>query len=109
MKVLVFGASGRTGHQIVAQALARKLVVTTFVRKPEKLAVHDSALYVVQGDVADYDGVAAAVMGQDAVISVLGVSTLQVEPLMERQTAPKWKFSLYPTRPVSVPPLNATP
>ncbi len=75
MKVLVFGASGRTGHHIVTQALARKLLVTAFVRKTEKLTITNNALHVVQGDVTDYNGVAATVIGHDAVISALGVST----------------------------------
>ncbi len=75
MKVVVFGASGRTGQHIVAQALARKLMVTAFVRHPEKLLMTDPALHVVQGDVADYDGVASTIIGHDAVTSALGVGT----------------------------------
>jgi putative NADH-flavin reductase len=45
------------------------------VRDPEKLTIADSALRVVQGDVAEYERVAVAMLGQDAVISVLGVGT----------------------------------
>ncbi len=33
MKLLVFGASGATGRQVVTQALARDFAVTAFVRK----------------------------------------------------------------------------
>jgi len=60
MKVLVFGATGGTGRQVVEQARAAGHEVTAFTR-----AAH--------GDVtADRDAVARALRGQDAVISALG-------------------------------------
>ena len=73
MRVLVLGASGATGHEVVRQALALELSVTAFVRDPARLTVGGPTLRVVQGDVGDYTAVAGAVEGQDAVISTLGV------------------------------------
>lgn len=75
MNVLVFGASGRTGRELVQQALAQGHIVTAFVRDPAKLAIEHANLRVVRGDVIDYASVERAVAGQDAVLSALGAST----------------------------------
>jgi putative NADH-flavin reductase len=74
MRVLILGASGATGLEVVQQALAQGLSVTAFVRDPDRLTVGGPTLRVAQGDVGDYAAVASAVEGQDAVISTLGVS-----------------------------------
>ncbi|MBI5908346.1 MAG: SDR family oxidoreductase [Betaproteobacteria bacterium] len=74
MKLLVLGATGATGLQIVTQALERAHEVTAFVRDPDKLAISDRRLRVVTGNILDNArAVAEAVRGQDAVISALGV------------------------------------
>ena len=74
MKLVVFGATGGTGLQIVEQALAAGNSVTAFVRSPEKLRLEHPALVVAQGDVQAAPAVAQAIAGQDAVISALGPS-----------------------------------
>jgi putative NADH-flavin reductase len=71
-RVLVIGATGGTGQQLVRQALERGYEVTASVRDPAKLQVTHPNLAVLRGDVLDYASVAAAVQGQDAVISALG-------------------------------------
>ena len=71
-RVLVIGATGGTGQQLVQQALDRGWEVTALVRDPAKLQVTNPQLAVLKGDVLDYQSVAAAVRGQDAVISALG-------------------------------------
>jgi len=73
MKLLIFGANGGTGRQLVAQALAQGHLVTAFVRNPAKLAVAHQSLQIVQGDALRYANVEPAVAGQDAVLSALGV------------------------------------
>ena len=72
LKLLVIGATGRTGQQIVSQALERGFFVTAFVRNRQKLQIEHENLTVVKGNVLDYSSVEAAVDGQDAVISALG-------------------------------------
>ncbi len=42
MKLLVLGASGRTGRLVVEQALAAGHTVTALVRSPEKLTIRNS-------------------------------------------------------------------
>ncbi|MDO8964474.1 MAG: SDR family oxidoreductase [Coriobacteriia bacterium] len=72
MRILVLGATGRTGAQVLEQALGHGHDVTAFVRDPARLtAVHDR-LQVVVGDVSDPAAVQDAVDGHDAVISALG-------------------------------------
>ena len=72
MKLLVLGASGGTGKQLVQQALGQGHLVTAFVRDPAKIEVPHPNLRVVRGDVLQPDTVEAAVAGQDAVLSALG-------------------------------------
>lgn len=73
--MVVFGASGGTGREVVRQALAQGHAVTAFVRDPAKLAIEHSGLSVVKGDVADDAAVERAVRDQDAAIVALGAST----------------------------------
>ena len=73
MNILVIGASGLTGQQIVKQALARGHLVTAFVRRPDALAIADQRLRTVIGDATqDKSKVAEAMHGQEVVISALG-------------------------------------
>jgi len=72
MRVLIIGASGGTGRQLVHQALERGHEVTALVRNPSKLDMQHERLTVTQGNVLDYPAVAAAVEGQQAVLSALG-------------------------------------
>ncbi len=67
MKLIVFGASGRTGRRILQQAAATD-EVTAFERTERVLPAH--RLFV--GDALDPDAVGAAMAGQDAVLSALG-------------------------------------
>ena len=74
MKVLVLGATGATGQQIVTQALEQAHEVTAFVRNPDRLTISKDRLRVITGSVTEAGGaLAEAVRGQDAVISALGV------------------------------------
>ncbi len=87
MKVLIIGATGGTGRELVKQSLVRGHSVTALVRKPETLQMgqtprpFDSAQgdikeanspKIMQGNVLDYESVSRAVEGQDAVLSALG-------------------------------------
>jgi putative NADH-flavin reductase len=71
-RVLIVGATGGTGRQLVTQALERGYEVTALVRDPSRLQVDHPQLRVIQGDVLDEGSVEAAMRGQDAVLSALG-------------------------------------
>ncbi|MBC8170921.1 MAG: NAD(P)-dependent oxidoreductase [Anaerolineae bacterium] len=72
MKIAVFGAGGMIGQRIVNEALARGHEVTAVVRDPAKFTPVSADVKVVKGDVLDSDSVAAAVAGQDVVVSSVG-------------------------------------
>ena len=80
MRVTVFGASGRTGRELVQQGLARGHEITAFVRERSKLPLEHERLTVVEGDARDPDLVAKAVDGADGVISVLALMAPDREP-----------------------------
>ena len=71
-RVLVIGATGGTGQQLVKQALERGYEVTALVRNPTKLSFTHPQLTVVRGDVLESAAVSAAMQRQDAVLSALG-------------------------------------
>lgn len=71
MKLLVLGATGPTGRELVSQALAQGHEVTAFARRPEAVT---QGVRVVQGDaMRDPYSVAEALKGQEAVVSALGL------------------------------------
>jgi len=74
-RILVLGATGPSGRQVVAQALDRGHEVTAFVRHPEKLATAIAdRICVLRGSVTDdAKALSEAVRGAEAVISTLGV------------------------------------
>ena len=72
MRVLVVGASGRTGRPLVGQALEAGHEVTALVRDPARLPVEHERLRIVRGDVLDVSALERVVEGQDAVLSVIG-------------------------------------
>ena len=71
MNLLIVGATGGTGQQLVMQALERGHRVTALVRR-QRPAEQRPGLTTVLGDVLDPPSVDGAVQGQDAVLSALG-------------------------------------
>lgn len=72
MKLVVFGASGRTGKPLVEQALNAGHEVVAFVRSPEKMTQQHENLTIVKGDAMNAADVDGAIAGADAVLSTLG-------------------------------------
>ncbi|RUL91494.1 NAD(P)H-binding protein [Verrucosispora sp. FIM060022] len=68
MNIVVFGAGGRAGRQVVAEARRRGHQVTAVVRDPAR---HNNLadVRIVAGDVTDAVSIAAAAAGHDAAIS----------------------------------------
>ncbi|TMB48829.1 MAG: NAD-dependent epimerase/dehydratase family protein [Chloroflexi bacterium] len=84
MNILLLGASGKTGRQVLDQALAAGNNVTAFVRDPKKLDRDDVAVAI--GDARNVDDLRKALRGQDAVISTLGTGLNASEKLIEGST-----------------------
>jgi putative NADH-flavin reductase len=71
MKILLFGATGGTGKEVLLQALEQGHFVTAVVRNPSKINIQMERLNIVQGDVLTSNFEKTFVQ-QDAVICCLG-------------------------------------
>ena len=71
----VFGASGKTGREVVRQALARGFHVTAFVRETARLPLAHANLRWRQGRAHRSAAVAKVMSGHTGVISTLGVGS----------------------------------
>lgn len=78
MRLLVMGATGRTGRRLAALALEKGHEVAAIVRNPEKLA--GLRVEIIQGTPYDEGTVARAAAGCDAVVNVLNVSRASDNP-----------------------------
>lgn len=73
MKLVVLGANGRTGSQVLRVALERHMDVTAVTRSPDRVpAIRHQRLKVVIGDPCDPTFLKKIFQGQDALISTLG-------------------------------------
>lgn len=81
LSLLVLGANGRTGLEIVRQGLERNYRVTAFVRD-DKLLLEDTTLrknqnlLIVRGSPTSQADLDRCVEGQDVVVNVIGVCLL---------------------------------
>lgn len=74
LDILVYGATGKIGKHVVAEALDRGHRVTAVSRDPSRITRQHENLSAVQGDLLDTDSIRALAAGQDVVvISVRGV------------------------------------
>jgi putative NADH-flavin reductase len=86
MKLVVFGASGRTGLLTVFQALEKGHSVTAFTRKASSVTIQHKNLRIIEGDILAYEKVKDAIQGQDAVISTLGVESRKYTTVLSEGT-----------------------
>lgn len=76
MRVVVFGATGKTGQHVCRRALEEGHTVTAFTRSVNKIDGGSPNLRAAQGDVNDAESVADAIANQDAALVVLGSNGL---------------------------------
>ncbi|WP_260287692.1 NAD(P)-dependent oxidoreductase [Peribacillus aracenensis] len=79
MNILILGATGRVGGQLVTYSLQDRHHVTVLVRTPEKIGMNDANLTIIQGNVLNKDDIVRAMQGIDVVFSALnteGTTTL---------------------------------
>lgn len=72
MRLVVLGATGGIGLEVVGQAVERGHHVTAFVRSPERLGRFAGKIRVLQGDLLNAVELGHALDGHDAVISGFG-------------------------------------
>jgi putative NADH-flavin reductase len=72
MKLLVLGATGGTGLEIVKRAIDRGHSMTALVRSPERLKEFRDRSTIKQGDLLNIANLEQAIQDQDAVLSAFG-------------------------------------
>jgi putative NADH-flavin reductase len=72
MKLVVLGATGSTGLEIVGQAIEHGHSVTTFVRSPERLKPFSDRITIKQGNLLDTVELEQVIKGHNAVLSGFG-------------------------------------
>jgi len=70
--IALFGATGLTGGEFLAQALTAGYVVRALVRTPSKLKQSHQNLHVIEGDVLSLSNVEATIASCDVVVSLFG-------------------------------------
>jgi uncharacterized protein YbjT (DUF2867 family) len=76
MKIVVFGATGKTGSLLVEQALAKGHKVTAFVRNPQSVNIENENLKIVVGNLSETLKLKDALAGAEACFSTLGGNSL---------------------------------
>jgi len=72
MKLIVLGATGGTGLELIRQAVERGHSVTAMVRSPKRLKPFDGHITVRQGNLLNLAELEQAIKGNDAVLSAFG-------------------------------------
>jgi hypothetical protein len=72
MKLVVLGATGGIGLEIIRQAIEHGHSVTAFVRSPERLERFQGRIAIKQGDPLSSPQLERAIEGHDAVLSGFG-------------------------------------
>ena len=87
MKILIFGSTGKTGRELVKQALEQGFEILAFARTPEKLDdLKHPNLSVLKGDITNYESVEQATEKAEVVISALGSPTLKKNTIVSNGT-----------------------
>lgn len=76
MKVVIFGANGKTGTLLTEQALAKGHQVTAYVRREGALVQQHPNLKIVTGKLNETNKLKETIKGADVCISALGGSSL---------------------------------
>ena len=74
MRILVLGATGRTGKFLLEQALARGHIVHALVRDKQKIPLEKFNLLLFEGTPSDRSALDKAIQGCEAIISALNIS-----------------------------------
>ncbi|GGP27043.1 NAD(P)-dependent oxidoreductase [Silvimonas amylolytica] len=82
MKIVVLGATGATGRQVVEQALAQGDQVVAYVRNAQAITARPG-LQVMAGQLTDAAVLKAAISGTDAVLVCLGTRKKKPVDLMQ--------------------------
>ena len=82
-KILLIGATGATGQELLPRLLSQGYAVTALVRRPEAVVLRDQNLTVVAGNLRNPAEIDAAVKDQDAVVCAFGPRDLKKDDIQE--------------------------
>ena len=71
--IALFGATARSGREIIRQGLQRGHTIKGFARTPSKLGVEHENLTLFQGDIYERDTIDPVLEGHEVVVSMIGV------------------------------------
>ncbi len=86
-RLIIFGATGGTGNELLIQALNSDHKVTAFVRSPEKISVKNVNLTIISGNVLNYKDVESAIRNHNIVFCCIGMPASDKSGLRENGTA----------------------
>lgn len=78
MKVLLLGATGLLGHNVLQRLTDRGHAVVALVRRRSSLCLETADTMVVEGCITDRDTVVAAAEGCDAIVNCAGVTDMSL-------------------------------
>jgi putative NADH-flavin reductase len=78
MKILLLGATGRTGKLVIDEAIRKGHTISAIARDPSKLK--DYPIDITKGTPYDYETVEKAISGCEAVINTLNISRKSDNP-----------------------------
>jgi putative NADH-flavin reductase len=87
VNILITGATGRVGREVVKQALARGHEPIALSRSADRLDIHDARLRKVAADVRDEGCVVPLLKGVDVVIHAVGIGASKVSTTIYSQGA----------------------
>ena len=72
MNLVILGATGGSGLELVRQSVERGHSVTAYVRSPKRLKPFENRIAIATGDLMNAVDLARAIRGHDAVLSAFG-------------------------------------
>ena len=104
MRVVIFGANGKTGALLVEQALTKGYKVVAFVRKAGSIQIDNPNLKVIVGNLNETLNLTDAITGADACMCALGGGSLKqhspeivegiknIVSIMEQEVVPRFIY-----------------
>jgi putative NADH-flavin reductase len=87
LRILLFGATGRTGKIFLQMALDKGYQVTAIARSPAQIKIEHPNLIVVQGNVMQFQSFRTIGQNHNVVVSCIGVSSTKPTTLYSQGTA----------------------
>ncbi|CAG2535298.1 Uncharacterized conserved protein YbjT [Maribacter dokdonensis] len=88
MKILILGATGRTGKLILKESLKQGYEINCLVREPNKVKENSKSINIFKGSPEKISELKNAIKGCDGIISALNISRISDFPWSKLRTPP---------------------